>query len=99
MKVCEVRIFGQTYSLRAEMDEAEMRRIADLVDERMRDVARAAPSASPLQIAVLAALDLVGERSGEAAQAPAQVVPKEVDDRIDAMLKLLGEVNADSELA
>lgn len=99
MKVCEVSIYGQTYSLRAEMDEVEMRRIAALVDERMRDVASAAPSASPLQVAVLAALDLVGERSNVAAQAAQAVVPKEMDSRLDAMLNLLDGVTADGELA
>ena len=100
MKVCEVKIFGQTYSLRADVDTEEVRRIAELVDARMRDVSSQAPSASALQVAVLAALDLAGERVAEPQQPsldPEEV--KRVEDRLQAMIALLDTVMPENELA
>ncbi len=59
--VHQVEIFGQTYSLRAEADADHVKRVAELVDRKMREVATAARSVSTLQIAVLAAMDLASE--------------------------------------
>lgn len=99
MKVCEVKIFGQTYSLRADIDEGEVRRVAELVDSRMRQVASAAPSASMLQVAVLAALDLAGD-AAKAPQGPnGSQVLELVESKADAMLKLLDDAGVENELA
>lgn len=95
MKVCEVKIFGQTYSLRADIDEGEVRRVAELVDSRMRQVASAVPGASALQVAVLAALDF----AGDTAKAPVGPTGPEVlglvELKADAMLKLLDGMDAE----
>jgi cell division protein ZapA len=65
----QVEIFGQTYSLRADADEAHVRKVADLVDLKMREVANGSHAVSTLQIAVLAAMDLASDmlqqRNGE----------------------------------
>lgn len=58
---CQVEIFGQTYALRTDADEEHVRRVARLVDHKMREVAAGARSVSTLQIAVLAALDIASE--------------------------------------
>ncbi len=57
----QVEIFGQTYVLRADADEEHVRKVADLVDSKMREVAGVTRSVSTLQIAVLAALDIASE--------------------------------------
>ena len=57
----QVEIFGQTYSLRADADELHVRKVADLVDLKMREVANGSRSVSTLQIAVLAAMDLASD--------------------------------------
>ena len=57
----QVEIFGQTYSLRADADESHVRKVADLVDLKMREVANGSHSVSTLQIAVLAAMDLASD--------------------------------------
>ena len=57
----QVEIFGQTYSLRADADEAHVRKVADLVDLKMREVANGSHAVSTLQIAVLAAMDLASD--------------------------------------
>lgn len=59
--VHQVEIFGQPYSLRADVEGEHVRRVAELVDRKMREVAAAARSVATLQIAVLAAMDLASE--------------------------------------
>ena len=57
----DVEIFGQNYALRVDADEEHVRKVAELVDLKMREVAAASQSVSTLQIAVLAALDVASE--------------------------------------
>jgi cell division protein ZapA (FtsZ GTPase activity inhibitor) len=57
----QVYIFNQTYTLRSASDEEHVRRVARLVDERMRRVAALAPNHDALKIAVLVALHLTEE--------------------------------------
>lgn len=59
--VHEVEIFGQTYSLRADADAEHVKRVAVLLDQRMREVASSGRTVSTVQIAVLAALDIASE--------------------------------------
>ena len=59
----DVEIYDQKYSivLKSDMHESEVRRIAEDVDERMREISEVANSADSLKIAVLAALHLAQE--------------------------------------
>lgn len=95
MKACEVKIFGQTFTLRTEMAESEVRDLAGLVDQRMRDVATASPSASALQVAILAALDLAGERTAEKVEDTGPKVLSTVEERAVSMLRMLDAVAVD----
>jgi cell division protein ZapA len=63
-KTIEVEIYDQKYSivLRTPLDESEVRGLADEIDMRMRDLARASNTADSLKIAILAALHLALER-------------------------------------
>lgn len=61
MKGCQVEIFGQTYALRSDTDEEHIRKVAALVDGKMREVAAGTRSVSTVHIAVLAALDLASD--------------------------------------
>jgi cell division protein ZapA len=62
-RTIDVEIYDQKYSivLRAEMQEADVRRIADDVDARMREIAEVASTPDSLKIAVLTALHLAQE--------------------------------------
>jgi cell division protein ZapA len=64
-----VRIFGQEYSVRAESNAEHVREVAELVDQKMREVASASSQVSTVRVAILAALNLADElmslRSGE----------------------------------
>jgi cell division protein ZapA len=59
----EVEIYDQKYSiiLKSDMQEADVRRIAEDVDERMREISAAANTPDSLKIAVLTALHLAQE--------------------------------------
>lgn len=95
MKICEVDIYGDIYSLRVDMDEQFVRDLARFVDSRMKEVANASPSASPLQVAVLTALDLASERGtqptpdGQKSDERVAQIELEVSKRADAMLERL----------
>ena len=61
-KVVKVRIFGQEYSIRATADEAHTRECAALVDSKMAEIQRSAPSSlNASQIAILAAMNISNE--------------------------------------
>ncbi|MCL1791720.1 MAG: cell division protein ZapA [Peptococcaceae bacterium] len=57
-----VEIFGERHVLRGTQPEAEIRRLAALVDERMRDVALKAPIMSAHQVAILVTLQCLEEK-------------------------------------
>ena len=89
MKTSEVKIFGHTFSLRADIDDVEIQRVAEHVDTRMKEVAASSPSASVLQVAILAALDIASESPDP------QIDPEMaglVEQKADAMLQLLDSV-------
>ena len=59
----EVNIFGKSYTLGIDQDHPaeHVQKIAQLVDEQMREVKDEVRSQSPLQVAILASLNLVEE--------------------------------------
>jgi len=85
--VQQVEIFGQTYSLRTDADAEHVRRVAELVDQKMRETAGASRSVSTMQIAVLAAMDLASELLH--AEATSSDWAAEVEGRFDSMARLI----------
>ena len=60
----EVRIFGATYHLRGSAEESgHFQELADVVDGKMREVARHVSTGDTARIAILAALNLADELS------------------------------------
>jgi len=57
----EVEIFGSTFSLRGGSAPEHLRRLATLVDAKMREVAEHTATVDSTKIAVLAALNLAEE--------------------------------------
>jgi cell division protein ZapA len=62
-RTIDVEIYDQKYSivLKTDIHESEIRRIADDVDERMREISAVANTPDSLKIAVLTALHLAQE--------------------------------------
>lgn len=57
----KVNIYGTEYRVRGEADEAYIRKIADYVDNTMKQIASDGRHISPTRIAVLAAFNIADE--------------------------------------
>lgn len=56
-----VSIYGGTYSIQGDAAPEYIERLARLVNERMEEVGRSLSSGTPLQVAILAALNIADE--------------------------------------
>lgn len=61
MDTTKVEIFGQTYTIRGESDASYILKLADYLDNHMREVAKKHPNSSPHKISMLAALNIANE--------------------------------------
>ncbi|HET8675306.1 MAG TPA: cell division protein ZapA [Blastocatellia bacterium] len=57
----KVVIYNQTYSLRSEHDPEYIHELAEYVDKRMNEIARATMTVDSLRVAILAALQIADE--------------------------------------
>ena len=69
-RTIQIEIYDQKYSLvlRTHVEESEVRKLADEVDTRMRDISAGANTADSLKVAILTALHLAqdyGELKGK----------------------------------
>jgi cell division protein ZapA len=60
----KVQIFGQTYSIRGELDEKYVQKLAKYVDEKMHAIADVTATVDTQKVAVLAALAIADELHG-----------------------------------
>ncbi|PTQ53130.1 MAG: hypothetical protein BLITH_0210 [Brockia lithotrophica] len=56
-----VKIFGETYHLKGDTTEQHLHRLAEMVDQRMREIAARSPHLDVPRVAVLAALSFADE--------------------------------------
>jgi len=57
-----ITIFGEEYTIRGKVDPALIKRVSDLVDHKMKEVAaNTPPHTSEKRIAILAAMNLAGD--------------------------------------
>jgi cell division protein ZapA len=57
----KVEIFGQTYAIRGDLDEAYVQKLAEFVDEKMHAIAAGTATVDTQKVAVLAALAIADE--------------------------------------
>lgn len=57
----EIEIFGRTYRVRGRDDGGYLQQVADLVDQKMRQVAERSTNSDPGRLAILAALNIADE--------------------------------------
>ena len=62
-RMVDVRIWGQTFTVASEEREDHLRRVADVVDKKMREVSKAGGGngISTADVAILAALNIASE--------------------------------------
>ncbi len=56
-----VEVYGETYSLKSDIETNQVLKVAALVDERMKKIAKSNLCLSPSRIAILAALTIAEE--------------------------------------
>jgi cell division protein ZapA len=65
-RLVEIKVFGQTYTVKTDAEEEHIQRVARYVNEKMDEVTRNTKSVSSLSVAILTALniadDLIRER-------------------------------------
>lgn len=88
-----VRIFGEEYPITGDNDPSYIAKIADLVDSRMRDVARVSKSQARDKVAILAAMSIASElhSKGEESQFSVNSVQNRVDSLISRLDKALSD--------
>ena len=57
----DVEIFGKVYTVRGEKDVEYVRRVAEYVDRKMREMSQVTDTVSTSRIAILAALNIADE--------------------------------------
>ena len=57
----KVKIFGESYELKGDLEAKRVQKLADFLDAQMRLIAKANPLLAPTKIAVLAALNITDE--------------------------------------
>ncbi len=57
----DVEIFGKVYTVRGEKDAEYVRRVAEYVDRKMREISQVTDTVSTSRIAILAALNIADE--------------------------------------
>jgi cell division protein ZapA len=61
MRSVEVKILGQSYSIRTDEDEDYIRSIASYVDEKLKEIYSVAPNANQGKAAIMAAFGIADE--------------------------------------
>ena len=93
-----VTIFGRTYRLRGDGDSEYLKRLAELVDEKMREVESATGTADTTKIAILASLNLADEYLKAGRHAATSTVREdgaERERRLGRLVALLDEALAE----
>jgi cell division protein ZapA len=85
----KVVIYNQTYSLRSDHDPNYIQDLAEYVDKRMNEIARATMTVDSLRVAILAALQLTDELFQ--ARKDLKLTEEEIADRSSKYAELLDQ--------
>ncbi len=77
----EIKIFGQTYTVKTDEEEEYIRRVAQYVNEKMEEVLRKTKSVSTLNVAILTALNIADDLLREKDRREALVKEVEIKSR------------------
>ena len=85
-------VLGSTFTLRSDDEPGHLRLVADYVTAKLEEVQRAIPTASPLKIAVLSALNIADELlkervSGRSVTPPSDTESREIQAITDRIIR------------
>jgi cell division protein ZapA len=81
----EIKIFGQTYTVKTDEEEAYIQQVAGYVNEKMEEVLRKTRSVSTLNVAILTALNIADDLLRERDKREALV--KEVETKSKSLIE------------
>lgn len=61
MRSIEIQILGQTYSVKSDQDEEYVKSLALYVDEKLKEIFRAAPNVNHTKASIMVALGIADE--------------------------------------
>ncbi len=59
--VIDVEIYGQSYKIRGDADSKHIQKLADFVDEKMREIVDSTSTVDTMKVAILASLNIADE--------------------------------------
>jgi len=59
--IIDVEIFGQSYKIRGEADSKHIQKLANFVDEKMREIVDSTSTVDTMKVAILASLNIADE--------------------------------------
>ena len=95
-RLVEIKVFGQTYTVKTDAEEEHIQRVARYVNEKMDEVTRNTKSVSSLSVAILTALNIADDliREKEKRLALLQEVEKKSKDLTEKINLNIGENEA-----
>jgi len=89
-RTIQVKIYGKEYSIRSTEDPEIVEEVARYVDSKMTETHKGANSSSPVEAAVLAAMNITGELFHE--RALNEKLKSELDDRSRALVERISSM-------
>lgn len=91
-----MNVLGSSFTLRSEDDQRHLRAVAEYFERSVREVERVLPSASPLRVAVLSALNIADEllkerRSREQELAPSDRDTREIQEITERLISVIDD--------
>lgn len=77
-RVVEIKVFGQTFSVKTDAEEDHLQAVAQYVNEKMEEVLKKTKSVSTLNVAILTALNIADDLLKEKEQRKTLVKEVEV---------------------
>jgi cell division protein ZapA len=78
-RVIEIKVFGQTFSVKTDSDEDHLQAVAQYVNEKMEEILKKTRSVSSLNVAILTALNIADDLLKEKEERKALL--REVEDK------------------
>ncbi len=91
--VISVKIYSQQYDVRSD-DPDYVQELAAVLDQKMNEVSQQTPTVDSLKVAILAALNIIGEHNATRHQL--EQLRKEVAERTERMLDKVRTISSES---
>ncbi|TAN42484.1 MAG: cell division protein ZapA [Nitrospirae bacterium] len=82
----DVMILGQKYTIKGDASEEHIKKLANFVDTRMKEVYNATPGIAPLKAAILASLDIADEL--HKLREEQENIARNIEERADVLTRL-----------